>query len=142
MRRNGIMSLLRSMRLLGQLREGRFHDGRILRKAAMIILRRNGLAGGHHQLQFHEQQGMEQAGALLAGDGISDRMPFTAIPEWPFPIHMIGIVSIGLHLIDNLRLDVVTEVCRREERWEFLMTVAPMRVPGGTGSPVNPIAIK
>lgn len=79
--------------------------------------------------------------ALLAGDGISDHMPFTAIAEWPFPIHQIGIVAIGLHLIDNLRLDTVTEVCRREGRWEFFMTVAPMRVPGGTGSPVNPIAV-
>ena len=79
--------------------------------------------------------------ALLAGDGISDHMPFTAIAEWPFPIHQIGIVAIGLHLIDNLRLDAVSDVCRREGRWEFFMTVAPMRVPGGTGSPVNPIAV-
>jgi kynurenine formamidase len=83
----------------------------------------------------------EREVALLASDGISDHMPFTAIPEWPFPIHQIGIVGIGLHLIDNLRLDTVSDVCRREDRWEFLMTVAPMRVPGGTGSPVNPIAI-
>ena len=83
----------------------------------------------------------EREVALLASDGISDRMPFTSIPEWPFPVHQIGIVAIGLHLIDNLRLDTVTDVCRREKRWEFLMTVAPMRVPGGTGSPVNPIAV-
>lgn len=79
--------------------------------------------------------------ALLASDGISDHMPFTSIAEWPFPVHQIGIVAIGLHLIDNLRLDTVTAVCRREQRWAFLMTVSPMRVPGGTGSPVNPIAI-
>ncbi|MCU1398539.1 MAG: Cyclase [Acidimicrobiales bacterium] len=83
----------------------------------------------------------ERKVALLAGDGISDQMPFTAIPEWPFPVHQIGIVAIGLHLIDNLRLDTVTEVCRRLHRWEFLMSVSPMRVPGGTGSPVNPIAV-
>ncbi|MEO6124248.1 MAG: cyclase family protein [Ilumatobacteraceae bacterium] len=79
--------------------------------------------------------------ALLASDGISDHMPFTSIPEWPFPVHQIGIVGIGLHLIDNLRLDTVTHVCRDERRWEFLMSVSPMRVPGGTGSPVNPIAV-
>jgi kynurenine formamidase len=50
--------------------------------------------------------------ALLGSDGISDHMPFTSIPEWPFPIHQIGITGIGLHLIDNMR-----------------------------GSPVNPIAV-
>ena len=26
-------------------------------------------------------------------------------------------------------------------RWEFLFTVAPLRIPGGTGCPVNPIAV-
>ena len=98
----------------------------------------SGLPGLHPRtlLWLHEREI-----ALLASDGISDRMPFAAIPEWPFPIHQIGIVAIGLHLIDNLRLDAVADVCRREQRWEFLMTVAPMRVPGGTGSPVNPIAV-
>jgi kynurenine formamidase len=97
-----------------------------------------GLPGLHPRtlLWLHEREI-----ALLASDGISDHMPFTAIPEWPFPIHQIGIVAIGLHLIDNLRLDAVADVCRREHRWEFLMAVAPMRVPGGTGSPVNPIAV-
>ena len=79
--------------------------------------------------------------ALLGSDGISDHMPFTSIPDWPFPIHQIGITGIGLHLIDNMRLDRITERCREQGRWEFLLTVAPMRVPGGTGSPVNPIAV-
>jgi hypothetical protein len=68
-------------------------------------------------------------------------MPFTSIPEWPFPIHQVGITAIGLHLIDNMRLDRITERCRAEGRWEFLLAVAAMRVPGGTGSPVNPIAV-
>ncbi len=78
--------------------------------------------------------------ALLGSDGISDHMPFTAIPDWPFPIHQIGITGIGLHLIDNLRLDELAVACAEEHRWSFLLAVAPMRVPGGTGSPVNPIA--
>jgi kynurenine formamidase len=97
-----------------------------------------GLAGLHPRTLpwLHERQI-----ALLASDGISDHMPFRAIPEWPFPIHMIGITSIGLHLVDNMRLDVISERCRDTRQWEFLLTIAPMRVPGGTGSPVNPIAV-
>lgn len=97
-----------------------------------------GLAGLHPRtLPWLHERGV----ALLGSDGISDHMPFTSIPEWPFPIHQIGITGIGLHLIDNMRLDRIADRCRDQHRWEFLLTVAPMRVPGGTGSPVNPIAV-
>jgi len=32
-------------------------------------------------------------------------------------------------------------VCRDLKRYEFLLTCAPLRLRGGTGSPVNPIAV-
>jgi len=79
--------------------------------------------------------------AVLGCDGISDVLPGAGIPGWPFPIHQIGITAMGLHLIDNLRLDVLAATCAEHGRWEFLLTVAPLRIPGGTGSPVNPVAI-
>jgi kynurenine formamidase len=47
----------------------------------------------------------------------------------------------GVHLLDNLDLSRLAAACAERERWEFLFTVAPLRVRGGTGSPVNPIAI-
>ena len=34
-----------------------------------------------------------------------------------------------------------TATCDGLGRWEFLCLIAPLRIPGGTGSPVNPIAI-
>jgi hypothetical protein len=46
----------------------------------------------------------------------------------------------GVHLLDNLRLDVLGEACARHERWAFQLTIAPLRIAKGTGSPVNPIA--
>ena len=36
--------------------------------------------------------------AVLGSDGISDPMPFVATPDWPFPVHQIGITAMGLHL--------------------------------------------
>jgi len=78
--------------------------------------------------------------ALLASDGISDPMPFSSIERWPFPVHQVGIVGIGLMLIDNLRLDTLIEECERHRRWEFLLQVSPLRLEGATGCPVNPIA--
>jgi hypothetical protein len=47
----------------------------------------------------------------------------------------------GVHLLDNLRLDRLAEACAREGRWAFQLTIAPLRIDKATGSPVNPIAL-
>jgi kynurenine formamidase len=84
----------------------------------------------------------EREVAVLGGDGVHDPIPPGAIAaDWPMPIHMIGLVSMGLHLLDNLNLEDVAAVCAQERRWAFLLTLAPLRIPGGTGSPLNPIAM-
>ena len=82
----------------------------------------------------------ERCIAAIGSDGISDPMPGLGIENWPFPIHQVGITGIGLHLIDNMDLELVLDACAERERWEFLLSVAPMRIPRGTGCPVNPIA--
>ena len=43
--------------------------------------------------------------------------------------------------MDNALLQPLAEACFEEDRYEFMLTVNPLRVVGGTGSPVNPIAI-
>jgi kynurenine formamidase len=57
------------------------------------------------------------------------------------PIHSIAIPYTGLVLLDNANFDEVAKACAEAERWEFLLVIAPLVVLGGTGSPVNPIAI-
>ena len=79
--------------------------------------------------------------SVLGSDGISDPMPGLGIPNWPFPIHQVGITSMGLHLIDNLALGALAQACTERQRWTFLFTLGSIRVPGGTGCPVNPIAV-
>ena len=84
----------------------------------------------------------QREAAMLGGDGVHDPIPSGAVvPDWPMPIHMIGLVFMGLHLLDNLDLEAVAQTCARENRWEFLLTLAPLRIQGGTGSPLNPIAM-
>ncbi|WCO66115.1 cyclase family protein [Iamia majanohamensis] len=83
----------------------------------------------------------ERQVALLGGDGISDRMPFRPTPQWPFPVHQIGIVAMGLHLVDNMALDRLAQACAGAGRHEFLLTISALRIPGGTGCPVNPVAL-
>jgi kynurenine formamidase len=80
--------------------------------------------------------------AILGGDGVHDPIPSGAVAaDWPMPIHMVGLVFMGLHLLDNLNLEDAAQACARENRWAFLLTLAPLRIQGGTGSPLNPIAM-
>jgi len=83
----------------------------------------------------------ERGVAVLGGDGVSDPLPGAGIQGWAMPVHQCGLVAIGLHLLDNLRLDTLAEACERHGRWAFQFTVAPLRIDKGTGSPVNPIAL-
>jgi kynurenine formamidase len=58
----------------------------------------------------------------------------------PFTIHY-SIPYFGLALLDNALLEPLAQACAEEQRYEFMLVVAPLRVAGGTGSPVNPLAI-
>lgn len=80
--------------------------------------------------------------AALGGDGVHDPLPGGERYEgWPVPIHMCALAGMGLHLLDNLWLEDLASACADAGRWSFLLTVAPLRIERGTGSPVNPIAI-
>jgi kynurenine formamidase len=83
----------------------------------------------------------EREVAVLGSDGISDPMPFAGTPEWPFPVHQIGITAVGLHLIDNMALAALSERCAAAGRWELLFAMSPLRIVKGTGCPVNPVAV-
>ena len=97
-----------------------------------------GLAGLDPRcLPFLHERGI----AVLGGDGVQDAMPGYGLESWPVPIHQVCLVAMGVHLLDNLELRGLAEACAARKRWEFFFSVAPLRVAGGTGSPVNPIAI-
>ena len=57
-----------------------------------------------------------------------------------FSVHG-AIHAYGLALLDNALLQPLAEACAEEGRYEFMLTIAPLKVAGGTGSPVNPIAL-
>ena len=52
-----------------------------------------------------------------------------------------AIFAYGVALVDNALLQPLAEACAEEGRYEFMLTFAPLPVVGGTGSPVNPIAL-
>lgn len=78
--------------------------------------------------------------AVIGCDGISDVMP-SGVEGLVNPLHELVLVGLGMPILDNLDLDSVAEMAAAKGRYTFLFMGAPLRVPGGTGSPLNPIAI-
>lgn len=60
--------------------------------------------------------------------------------ERPSALHD-AIWAFGIAFLDNVKMDELVRRCGTIRRWEFLVIVAPLVIPGGTGSPVNPIAV-
>jgi len=58
-----------------------------------------------------------------------------------YPIHMLQIAAMGMFTADSLQLEDLAHACTEEGRFEFMVVGLPLRLPGGTGSPWNPIAI-
>ena len=82
----------------------------------------------------------ERSVAVLGSDGDNDVHP-SEFRRWASSMHSVAIPYMGLPLLDNAELDVLSQVCQDEGRWEFFLTIAPWRFQGTTSSPVNPIAL-
>ncbi len=81
----------------------------------------------------------ERQAAVYTGDCF-ERLPST-YPRLGSPVHQVGFSALGLSILDIPELEELAAVCREVGRHEFLLTYAPLRIPGGTGSAVNPLCI-
>jgi kynurenine formamidase len=82
----------------------------------------------------------ERGVAVLGSDGNSDTAP-SSTDGVGFPIHVLAIAAMGIHLLDYLQFEDLLATCESVGRWEFLFAATPLRVVGGTGSLLNPTAI-
>ena len=82
----------------------------------------------------------ERCVAALGSDGNNDTAPSTT-EGVAFPIHVLAINAMGIHLLDYLQFEDLVHVCETTGRWEFLFSAAPLRLVRGTGSPLNPTAV-
>jgi Putative cyclase len=77
--------------------------------------------------------------AVFLGD-CTERLP----PEpssIPLPLHQIGIVAMGLCLIDGALTSRLVATCAQLARYEFLFCCTVPELPGATGFPVNPVCV-
>ena len=76
---------------------------------------------------------------LLGMDGSADNFP--PVPGHRLPIHVLSLVILGVHLLHNLALEELADALDHEGRNDFMLVAAPLPLPGGTGSPLAPVAI-
>jgi kynurenine formamidase len=77
--------------------------------------------------------------AVLGGDADPEVYP-SQVEGVAVPIHLLTLVSMGMLLFDECDFEDLGREAAKRKRWVFLFTAVPMAVPGGTGSPINPIA--
>ena len=77
--------------------------------------------------------------AIFGSDSAQDVRP-SRVEGVNQPIHQMFLVAVGTPLFDNCGLEALGDAADVRKRWTFMFTASPMVVPGGTGSPLNPIA--
>ncbi len=96
-----------------------------------------GIAGLHaSSLPWLKQRDV----AVIGSDLATDVMP-SGVEGVDLPVHWVAMVAMGMPILDNCDLEKASEAAQARKRWAFLLTVAPLAVEGGTGSPVNPLAV-
>jgi kynurenine formamidase len=82
----------------------------------------------------------ERGIAVLGSDVAHDAMP-SPYSQLAAAIHSVGIVAMGLWLLDNAYLEDLAAAAAEASQWEFLFAMGPLKLKRGTGSPVNPLAV-
>jgi kynurenine formamidase len=78
--------------------------------------------------------------AFLGSDAAEDVTP-SMVEGVALPIHTLMITALGVNLLDNQDLEALGDMAAKLNRWEFMLTIAPVPVTGGTGFPLNALAM-
>jgi kynurenine formamidase len=78
--------------------------------------------------------------AVLGTDASGDNFP-PVLDYNPRPVHIFTLVYLGIPLLHHLGLEDLGKHCSEVGRSTFMLTIAPLNMPGGTASPVTPVAV-
>lgn len=94
-------------------------------------------AAGFHAsiIPFIKQRGV----AIVGSDDAAEVTP-TLVQGVALPVHTLLITALGINILDNQDLEALAGTCAKLKKWEFMLTINPMPITGGTGSPMNTIA--
>ena len=77
---------------------------------------------------------LSSRGIFAAG---SDTVAFERVPDSQMPVHVHLLVESGIHIIECLNLERLAA----ERRYTFAFLAAPLKIQGGTGSPIRPLGL-
>lgn len=128
-----------------------------------ILLIRTGWLERYNSLTLHEKRDRStwdltehQYAGLEASEDMKDFLhdsyfaataaDNTSLEAWPprnleGSLHAALLPLWGMPIGELWDLEALSQKCRRESRWTFLMTSSPANVPGGVGSPPNALAL-
>lgn len=82
-----------------------------------------------------------QVAAIATDTNAVEVIPFED-PGTPLPFHLVAIRDMGLTLGEMFDLEALASDCAVDGTYEFFFSAPPLRVSGGVGSPLNPLAVK
>jgi kynurenine formamidase len=81
---------------------------------------------------------VKQDPMLLGSDNWPVEVSPNPDPQLSLPVHQIALVVNGVHLLENLKLDELTQ----KQVYEFAFIMQPLKMEGGSGSTVSPVAVR
>ena len=78
--------------------------------------------------------------AVVGTDFAAEVFP-SLVEGVPLPIHILLQAALGSGLFDAQDLEALAETAAKLNRWEFMLTGAPLRITGASGSPLNMTAL-
>jgi kynurenine formamidase len=97
------------------------------------------VTGGGHAVtgpgpELDAARWLSERGVFAAG---SDTIAFEKVPAARMPVHVHLLVESGIHIIEALNLEDLS----RNRIFEFVFVASPLKIRGGTGSPIRPLAL-
>jgi kynurenine formamidase len=77
--------------------------------------------------------------SFVGSDAAQDVTP-SLVEGQALPVHTLLLTGLGINLLDNQDLEALGGTAAKLNRWEFMLTIAPVPVTGGTGFPLNAVA--
>jgi kynurenine formamidase len=80
--------------------------------------------------------------AGVAADTIAVEVKPSTLAGVSLPVHVLGIVYMGLLIGEMFDLEALANECETDERYDFMFVAPPLPIRGGVGSPINPYALR
>ena len=97
---------------------------------------------GRNEAGYHASVApwMKARGVAFVGSDVAQDVLPSLVEGISQPVHTALIAALGIYILDNQDLEALAETAAKLNRWDFLVTFAPVPVTQGTGFPVNAIA--